>query len=183
MISEQNFAGTAGATFSDDRLHRLVLWRRWSDARPLGFLMLNPSSAGVEDDPTIRRCVGFARREDAGGIVVCNLSPMVATDPRELYAAIAFENVPRAFPDGHDQIRTQALAPCSVVVAAWGAFAGASRIGSATLAREAARAAGCLFEARGQALRCLGTTADGWPRHPLYLPADAPLVPWEPRHG
>ena len=179
MIVEENFAGTAGATFSDDRRHRLVLWRRWSDSRPIGFLMLNPSRAGLEDDPTVRRCVGFARREGAGGIVVGNLSPLIATDPRDLYTAI-LERSDFAFPREHAELRSGAFAPCSVVIAAWGTFGGASAVAVEALTATAIEAALDSYRTRRQALRCLGVTEKGWPRHPLYLAADTPILPWEP---
>lgn len=32
---------------------------------------------------------------------------------------------------------------------------------------------------RGSAVKCLGTNKDGSPRHPLYVPKNAPLAPWE----
>jgi len=32
----------------------------------------------------------------------------------------------------------------------------------------------------GTSENCLGTTANGSPRHPLYVAADAPIEPWSP---
>ena len=55
----------SGAVFSTCERYRYKLWRVWDPDRPLGcvmFLMLNPSTAtATEDDPTIRRCIGYAR--------------------------------------------------------------------------------------------------------------------------
>jgi hypothetical protein len=47
--------------------------------------MLNPSTAdGKEDDPTIRRCIGFAKAWEYGSLDVVNLFAFRATDPKEL---------------------------------------------------------------------------------------------------
>lgn len=47
--------------------------------------MLNPSTADAEiDDPTITRCIGFAKSWGFGGLMVGNLWAYRATDPKEL---------------------------------------------------------------------------------------------------
>lgn len=53
-----------GATFSPCRTYRYDLWRKWSDTNPpLVVIGLNPSTADERrDDPTIRRCISFARK-------------------------------------------------------------------------------------------------------------------------
>jgi len=169
--------GSKWAWLSDDGRLRYALGRTWSAVPPLGFVMLNPSTADHDvDDPTIRRCVGFAKREGAGGIVVCNVSPMRATDPAELYRE-AEANADIGIITGYYSIVADELRPCSRVVLGWGAMAGAS-----TLARQMLQMfAGALcLRLRDEVdqLWCLGTSADGSPRHPLYLSAAAPLVEW-----
>ena len=80
---------SAGATVSNDGQYRYKLWRQW-DASKGGvvFCMLNPSTAdGQKDDPTIRKCVGFASRLGAGAISVVNLFAYRATDPKNLLLA------------------------------------------------------------------------------------------------
>lgn len=62
------------AQISSDGLYRYSLTRHWGtpneSSDPLVFLMLNPSTAdGLRDDPTIRRCIGFAKREENNGIL------------------------------------------------------------------------------------------------------------------
>ena len=78
-----------GAHFSTCRRYRYRLWRIWDENKPFVlFICLNPSTADEnEDDPTIRRCVRFARDWDYGGMVMVNLFAFRATDPSELYNA------------------------------------------------------------------------------------------------
>lgn len=77
----------AGAVFSDDRRYRYLLWRRWSENKPLIlFIGLNPSTADETiDDPTIRRCRGFAKSWSAGGFMIANLFAFRATLPMDLF--------------------------------------------------------------------------------------------------
>lgn len=63
------------ATISDCGKYRYRLSRIWEPGRPVAtFVMLNPSTAdATNDDATIRKCMGFARRWNLGGIHVGNL--------------------------------------------------------------------------------------------------------------
>ena len=122
--------------------------------------MLNPNTAdAVRDDPTIRRCVAFARRWGYGGVDVVNLFAYRTPHPREL--ARAEDPVgPR-----NDRYLRRALRTAELVVCAWGA--------TRVAARRAHAVAGILD---GAPLHCLGRTRSGAPRHPLYLRADTRLV-------
>jgi hypothetical protein len=149
-----------GATISGDGTYRYELWRTWDASAPvLAWVMLNPSTADAEaDDPTIRRCIGFARRWHFGGIRVVNLFALRATDPRELRE--------HGDPVGQDNDRTLAEVAntAEALVCAWGANTFA-----------AARAE-VVHDLIGDAMRwprvplCLGVTKGGAPRHPLYVP-------------
>src|SRR3954468_18218250 len=107
-----------GAILSDDGLYRYRLWRIWDDLAPvMVWVMLNPSTADADvDDPTIRKCIGFAKRHRHGGIILANLFAWRTTDPREL---------PRAAdpvgPANDEHIRWACRAPLlATVVAGWG---------------------------------------------------------------
>lgn len=152
------------ATISDCGRYRYRLERRWADAPPLTFVMLNPSTADADvDDPTIRRCMGFARREGAGGIVVVNLWALRATNPKELRTAADPYGANWAF------LREAIEAP-GRKVAAWGAWAGPNNSSLSYLVAD-------VYRAQRQ-LMCLGKTKAGAPRHPLYVRADVPLEVW-----
>lgn len=80
------------------------------------FVMLNPSTAdGTQDDPTIRRCIGFAKSWGYNGLSVRNLFAWRATDPKELFNA---ETV-----TGGQRGDSELLAACTsdLLVLAWGA--------------------------------------------------------------
>lgn len=126
----------------------------------MGFIMLNPSTADADqDDPTIRRCIGFAKRENCGGIIVVNLFPFRATKPADLWAQGGETRMGGS--RGKIEIN-KAVRDMDVIVAAWGADA---------------RGYDHWIQHRfGSFLYCLGKTKSGHPRHPLYVMADAPLV-------
>lgn len=126
--------------------------------------MLNPSKADEErDDPTIRRCVGFARSWSFGILEVVNLFALMSTDPVALLKA-----KDPIGPDNDAAIRA-ALEAADTVVLAWGNHALDHEERAATvttMAREAARP------------YCLGLTKRGVPRHPLRLARTTTLRPF-----
>ncbi len=151
------------ALFSPCRAYRYRLTRFWGRGVILPFVMLNPSVADdIIDDPTIRRCMGFARREGAGGVIVANLFAFRATRPREL--AMTPNAVGPDNQEALDALARDAVANAAIIICAWGARAGAT--GCDAAAR---------FASMGARLACLGKTKDGHPRHPLYARADQPL--------
>ena len=77
------------AVFSEDRRYRYLLERRVGDSpKRVLFIMLNPSKADEKyNDPTIRRCIGFAREWGFGLLHVVNLLALMSTDPRALLKA------------------------------------------------------------------------------------------------
>lgn len=86
------------AIISECGKYRYSLSRIWDENKAnVLFIMLNPSTAdGDVDDPTIRRCIGFAKSWGYGGIYVGNLFAYRATDPKELLKVenpIGFENI------------------------------------------------------------------------------------------
>ena len=78
------------ATFSECRKYRYTLWRRWDGLFASGYAMfigLNPSTADeTNDDPTIRRCIGYARDWGYGGLCMTNLFAFRATLPKNMKA-------------------------------------------------------------------------------------------------
>lgn len=123
--------------------------------------MLNPSTADAEvDDPTIRRCISFAKREKFGRMEVVNLYAFRSAKPSVLFAAgdpVGAET--------DEEIR-KAIDRSSLVVLAWGNHAVQDR--AANVQSEVASSVKPTF--------CFGTTKQGSPRHPLYLSSETPLV-------
>ena len=162
-------SGPSGAVIEGD--YRYLLWRELREERAGGtilWVMLNPSTAdGSEDDPTIRRCLGFAESWGYGAVEVVNLFAARATDPRDLDR---FEDPvgPR-----NDAYLTAAARRASRIVCAWGAHRGTEP------ERRAVEVTNRIVEI--DHLWCLGLTASGQPRHPLYLSADTLLQPYAPR--
>ena len=156
---------TGGAAFSRDGRYRYRLWRRWDLSRPaIAFCMLNPSTADARrDDPTIRRCIGFARDWGYGGIEVVNIFALRATDPRALRSA----RDPVGPRNDAFMLRAAARSP---LVIAWGVHGALRDRESAALK---------LLGARSRLL-ALGRTRSGAPRHPLYLRRDAEATKYVP---
>jgi hypothetical protein len=132
--------------------YRYALWRTWNKRlTTVLFVGLNPSTAdATDDDPTLRRCVRFARTWGYGRLMVANLFAFRATKPAEL--RLASHPIGRA--NDHWLLRLAAESDASG--AAWG------NAGS-YLGRDAEVVA-LLSD-----LLCLGVTRAGAPRHPLYV--------------
>lgn len=152
--------------------YRYALGRRWGDGAEALFVLLNPSTADAAlDDPTLRRCIGFARREGCGASRTVNLFAWRATSPRDLQGA-GEEGADIVGRRNNAALR-RALGECAgPVIVGWGAH---------PLADPRAKALHRLASREGRALHCLGLTKAGQPRHPLYIRAEAPLVPWPGR--
>lgn len=148
------------AHFSACRRYRYDLWRRWADGPYCMFIGLNPSTADESaDDPTIRRCIGFARTWGYSALCMTNLFAFRATDPKVMKS--------EEFPiGGHENdIALRSLADgAGVVIAAWGVH-GAHQDRASAVIKMIPK------------LHCLGLSKDGHPRHPLYLKGDCLPVP------
>lgn len=77
------------AYLSADRKYRYWLLRIWDDALPVNCICgVNPSTADEkENDPTIRKDIGFSARLGFGGLLKVNVCAFRATDPRKLRKA------------------------------------------------------------------------------------------------
>ncbi len=151
-----------GAVFDKTGRHRYHLWRTWGEGPVVAFVMLNPSLADAErDDPTIRRCLGFAQAWGYGRLEVVNLFSWRAADPASLSRC--------ARPNGpdNDACVTTAATRADLVVAGWG---DRGRLFDRDLEVKALLIGVCRP-------MCLGVTRQGSPRHPLYAPgAVAPIA-------
>jgi hypothetical protein len=154
----------SGAVFDVSGRYRYSLWRAWSAYNPrIVFILLNPSTADEQrNDPTIRRCIGFARAWKFGSVEVVNLFAHRATDARELL------KIDDPVGDENDLFLIQAVERCSIVVVGWG-------IRGTLLGRDSQVLS--LLAGRKDVF-CLGITKDGQPRHPLYVKGDTILVPF-----
>jgi hypothetical protein len=151
--------------FSPCRTYRYVLWREWDMTNPsyLNVIGLNPSTADESvDDPTIRKCVGFAKRFGFGALCMTNLFAYRATDPDVMKVAEDPEG-----PMNNDHI-IQSFKGAGLAIAAWGVHGAFRRRDIEVLE---------LFYWTKLNLHCLRRNRDGSPGHPLYIPYTAkPLL-------
>jgi hypothetical protein len=158
-----------GAVLSECKNYRYHLWRIWDRDLPcMVWVMLNPSTADAEeDDPTIRRCISFARDNGYGGISVKNLFALRATDPAELLT-----HSDPVGPQNLDWLcNLRGVAVATQVVVGFGCFATQRRLLPRAMSSITTV---CAYGSP----ECFGTTKKGWPRHPLYLKADSKLTKW-----
>lgn len=178
-----------GATISANGIYRFILWREWRGSADDGtwhwtndhdgngkrigwpksclFIMLNPSTADGElDDPTIRRCVGYAKALKYDRLEVVNLFAYRATDPRQLLRMhhaqdpVGWEN---------QSFIESAARDAGIIICAWGAHGGHIGQDETVLG---------WIDSHAQKIHALKLTQDGKPCHPLYLPADSKPFPF-----
>lgn len=173
--------------FSPCRKYRYTLWRSWNlpQGLPYGrmgesgfeplplkgrqefamFIGLNPSTADeTQDDPTIRRCIDFAKRWGYGALCMANLFAYRATQPKDMMTTqepIGVEN---------DKCLIYLAKHAGIVICAWGN--GGNFMGRGVLTRDRLREAGVKRHH-------LGLNSDRTPKHPLYLSKTTTPIPYE----
>ena len=146
------------AILSKDRKYRYILWRIWDQTKPIVlFIGLNPSTADEgNDDRTISKCIGFAKRWECGGLYMANLFAFRATEPEDLLKA------PDPIGPENDEWIGKLLDKSNFVVGVWGNHGRLLNRGE-------------MFLEKIPDLYYLKMNKSGQPAHPLYLSYDTTL--------
>lgn len=153
------------AVISDCEKYRYQLLRQWDESTDLVlFIGLNPSTADAElDDPTIRRCIGFAQRENFGGFIMANLFAYRATSPSDM------QNTEYPIGELNEYWLEQSIKSCKAVIVCWG--------GNGSHLNRHIEIEGLLKNySQNTPILCFGKTKHGHPKHPLYLASSTTLV-------
>lgn len=167
------------ADISDCGRYRYTLTREWDQSRArVLFIMLNPSTADATvDDPTIRRCMGFACGWGFGSLEVVNLSPIRSSDPEEVLRHRTQDDA-RAYHHNRWTI-ISAAERAGLIIYAWGAHKAIEKHHLAWYLFDTSNTRnGYRRDHLYAKARVLGTTKTGAPRHPLYLRRDAVPIEW-----
>lgn len=172
------------ALFSDDRRYRYTLHRPLMSLTatrgPCVFILHNCSIADeTAMDPTITRCVRYAERFGCSDFYALNRFAIVGTDPNTVFADETVDPVGPLNDEVISRVVSHAVANNGLVIAAWGAF-GVTKWQKRFVRDRAIHVLG-LAEAAGSDLHALALTADGQPRHPLYLKSNLQPFVWKPR--
>lgn len=178
---------SSGAVLSPCLHYRYALWREWKEplwadrhgriAHTCLFIMLNPSTGDAEqDDPTIRKCVGFAQRWGYTRVEIVNLFAYRATDPADLLMghALNADAGPHLTGPLNKRYVQVAIAGARRVVLAWGQW-GAYLNQDHKVLDWIREADPCVL------LKCLGFNGNRTPKHPLMPSYNTPLVDFVPR--
>ena len=124
------------------------------------FIGLNPSTADEKnDDPTIRRCISYAKAWGYDGLCMANIFAFKATEPK-----VMLSEMDPVGPD-NDRYLVELADKASLVIAAWGTLGG--HMDRANKVRSMI-----------DGLHYLRLTKDGHPGHPLYLPKNLSPTEW-----
>jgi len=147
------------AVFSSCRKYRYSLTRAWNlTGNYVLFIGLNPSIADeLIDDPTLKRCINFAKDWGYGGLIMVNLFAYVSTHPSEL------KNTKLPIGKENDEHILKNHQKSQLTVIAWGND-------------------GYLYDRDKEVLAiidspmCLNINKSGQPAHPLYQKKDQELI-------
>lgn len=148
-----------GAVFSECEKYRYLLWRWWGDGDPdprvmVAFICLNPSTATESrNDPTVKRCITYARDWHFSGMFMLNIFALRSTDPSKLRL------VDDPTGEANDTYLIWAYEQACLTVGAWGNHGGY-------------RDRGDYVAALMPEIMHLHRTRHGHPGHPLYLKKD-----------
>ena len=137
--------------FSDCGTHRYFLKCTWDSNKPMvTFILLNPSIASESIcDPTVDKCIHFAKRDGYGKVAIVNLFSRISTNPNELLEAVDRTG------DKNVKHVNNFIGIAERVVAAWGEEGAWFHMNHKILTL-----------LKGKSIYCLGVNRYGFPRHP-----------------
>lgn len=165
------------ATLNETRTHRFDLVRRWNYDQPIIMWGggLNPSTADAyEDDPTIRRCIGFTKDMGYGGFVIVNLFSFRSPHPNDVKRKY-LEDKDVTFGKWNTSIVQEWLRRVDKVIPCWGT--------NGSWAKDQVMEMCAVVVVFASPCQCLGYTKEGHPKHPLMVPRNVPIETFDPmRH-
>ena len=147
--------------FSKNRIYRYTLVRHLSNSKKtVFFLCLNPSTADeVNNDPTVTRCIGYARDWGFGKLLLGNIFAIRSTDPNLLY------NVDNPIGYENDKWIKNMAKYSDLIIGAWG--------NHGKLNSRSSQILNLISN-----IHCLKKTKLGEPSHPLYLSKKLKPIPF-----
>lgn len=149
--------------------YRYWLTRVWDEKLPrMMWVLLNPSIADDNaDDPTVKKCMGFAKGLGYGSIEIVNLFAYIATDPQELmdiinsnkkvdYCEEPVGKKAAIGPDNDQYIKT-AAERADLIIVGWGNNASRFK-----------RCKDVMQLLSDKELKCIEVNKSGQPKHPLF---------------
>ena len=149
------------ANISKDKIYRYTLSRTWDSTKPtVLFIELNPSIADENiDDPTITRCINFAKDWGYGTLLMANLFAFRSTYPKEIYL------IDDPIGKDNDHYILECVKQSDLIIACWGN-------NGTYMDREK------IIKELVPNLYCLQKNKNGTPHHPLRLPRDINPIPF-----
>ena len=149
------------ANISKDKIYRYTLSRTWDSTKPtVLFIGLNPSIADENiDDPTITRCINFAKDWGYGTLLMANLFAFRSTYPKEIYL------IDDPIGKYNDHYILECVKQSDLIIACWGN-------NGTYMDREK------IIKELVPNLYCLQKNKNGTPHHPLRLPRDINPIPF-----
>ncbi|WP_247950462.1 DUF1643 domain-containing protein [Streptococcus constellatus] len=149
------------AIISKDKIYRYKLSRTWDSTKPtILFIGLNPSIADENvDDPTITRCINFAKDWGYGTLLMANLFAFRSTYPKDIYL------IDDPIGKDNDHYLLECVTQSDLIVACWGN-------NGTYMNREK------VIKELVPNLYCLQKNKNGTPHHPLRLPRNIDPVPF-----
>ena len=149
------------ANISKDKIYRYTLSRTWDSTKPtVLFIGLNPSIADENvDDPTVTRCINFAKDWGYGTLLMANLFAYRSTYPKEIYL------IDDPIGKDNDYYLLECVKQSDLIMACWGN--NGTYMGREKIIKELV-----------PNLYCLQKNKNGTPHHPLRLPRNINPIPF-----
>ena len=149
------------ANISKDKIYRYTLSRTWDSTKPtVLFIGLNLSIADENiDDPTITRCINFAKDWGYGTLLMANLFAFRSTYPKEIYL------IDDPIGKDNDHYILECVKQSDLIIACWGN-------NGTYMDREK------IIKELVPNLYCLQKNKNGTPHHSLRLSRDINPIPF-----